>query len=83
MQACYSPDLNILALREKNILVVVAHPDDETLWFYQGMKVPQQKMLLQFYVSHIKKESLRGKELSSYLKNSSYDIVITHPIHGG
>jgi len=99
------------------ILVVVAHPDDESLWFYGGLNKLGQTHELDILCLTYERDSLRGQELleaTKYLscsvyfgelydpgiskcldrveetigdfikiQNKQYNILITHPPHGG
>ena len=107
-----------IELRKKNILIAVAHPDDETLWFFQFIQELKRENNVQiFCVTHDAK-SPRGGELRAVaakcgfsvmfgncadpglnkLLNTTellvamnqiisgelrYDLIITHPLHGG
>lgn len=102
-----------------NILVVVAHPDDESLWFYEGLKILSKEHEVQILCLTYQADSPRGLELQQAIKDldiklsfaeiedtgisnflpqlaskldktldssggsSHFDLVITHPFHGG
>lgn len=102
-------------IMNRKILVVVAHPDDETLWFYQSLKKLRQQNLVEILCFTYTAISKRGKELLELSKNiglkvhfghcedfgmtkllqnlefgiskvfskNNYDLIITHPPHGG
>lgn len=104
-----------LNIENRKILLIVAHPDDETLWFYQGINILKQKNSVEILCMTYASISKRGKELlevgrsigvkihfghcedlgMSYLLNNlefalskvllkqTYDLLITHPPHGG
>lgn len=102
---------------KKKILVIVAHPDDETLWFFQSIQIlKEQNNVLILCMTHAA-VSKRGRELQAVaekyglkvifghcedtginklLRSSEvnqalikvfskhkFDLVITHPPHGG
>ena len=108
---------SLIEIKDASILVVVAHPDDETLWFYQSLQIlKSQNEITIFCLTH-SAESVRGKELIQLSQNigiqvefgqckdtgincllnnvevmhafhaafsrNRYDLVITHPPHGG
>lgn len=104
-------------IKQKKILLVVAHPDDETLWFFQSIqKLKAYNEILVFCLTYAA-ASKRGEELSKtaekldfkvifghcedtgidhflkpnelrqaftkILSKHTFDLVITHPPHGG
>lgn len=103
------------SITNRKILIVVAHPDDETLWFYESIKKLKQKNLVEILCFTYSAISLRGKELlelskrigikvyfghcedvgmtrllqnlefgiSKAFSKNKFDLVITHPPHGG
>lgn len=105
--------LNII--KDKKILLVVAHPDDETLWFYQSMNELKQHNIVEILCLTYSAVTLRGRELLALgksldvkihfghckdlgmnrlldaveygvlksLSRSNFDLLITHPPHGG
>lgn len=107
--------LTSMRLKGNNVLVVVAHPDDESLYFFGGLKLLSQfSNVTVLCVTH-PKNSERGaefleaclslqvrceflemsddgidtllpdfqKELSRFLLNKQFDLIVTHPPHGG
>lgn len=107
--------LNVKRISGKKILVVVAHPDDETLWFYNGIKTLKMQNTLNILCLTYSEDNPRGQELMNVGKQigvdiyfglcadkglsrllcgiqeameritlvNSYDVIITHPPHGG
>lgn len=51
---------------EKRILVFVAHPDDESLYFFSGIKLLSSIADLRVLCATYTRESLRGNELSHF-----------------
>lgn len=106
---------SLSCFRDKKILVVVAHPDDESLYFFGGLKALSQVAHLQIVCATYSRSSYRGQELLSvcrslglnchflgirdlgmdsmlenlesvlgnYLNLHAFDLLITHPPHGG
>lgn len=108
---------NLKTIIDQKILIIVAHPDDETLWFFQSIQFLKEKNDVQILCMTYTSVSKRGKELQvvadsfgykvlfghcedtgiNHLLNENqaqhafikifskykYDLVITHPPHGG
>lgn len=65
-------------IKDKKILLVVAHPDDETLWFFQSLqKLKFANEILVFCLTHAA-SSERGKELSKVAEHLGLKIVFGH-----
>lgn len=63
-----------LKIKNQRILIVVAHPDDEVLWFYAGIESLQQNNKLEILCLTHTENSVRGRELISF--GSLYQIRI-------
>jgi hypothetical protein len=108
---------SLKSIADKKILIVVAHPDDETLWFFQSIQNLKENNDIQILCVTYTATSKRGTELQSvaeryglkilfgdcedtgmnslldeddvqqaFIKVFSkfkFDLVITHPPHGG
>ncbi len=107
--------LNHPVFKSNNILVVVAHPDDECLYFFGGLKELAKNARVTVLSATYCCDSHRAKELRSvclalgvecafleiedlgfwsvlpnlsdcfnnYMARNSFDMIITHPPHGG
>lgn len=103
------------AFKNKEILVVVAHPDDECLYFFGGLKALSEMANITVLSATYTRTSHRAKELraacqflgiqcdfleipdlgfntllsgleakfSHYITKRNFDVIITHPPHGG
>lgn len=105
--------------KKLRILVVVAHPDDESLWFYGGLRTLSLTNEIDVFCLTYQSDSPRGRELlnatddlnlkcffgnlndtgidrclegvrnvivsfiDASANHSPYDLIITHPFHGG
>ena len=62
-------------IKNKKILLIVAHPDDETLWFFQSIqKLKTENEVLVFCLTHAA-VSKRGKELSKVADTIGIKVV--------
>lgn len=69
---------NLQAISRKKILVVVAHPDDETLWFFQSIQqLKENNQLLILCMTHAA-ISKRGKELQAVADKYALKIIFGH-----
>lgn len=65
-------------IKNKKILLIVAHPDDETLWFFQSIqKLKVDNEISVFCLTHAA-VSKRGKELSKVAEQLGLKIVFGH-----
>lgn len=105
--------------KKLRLLLVIAHPDDEMLWFFGGLKKLSEQHDITLYCLTYDENTIRGKELmtaastlnlkcrfgnledtgitnclhnlrstfkeflDACLFETPFDIIITHPIHGG
>lgn len=62
-------------IKNKKILLIVAHPDDETLWFYQSIqKLKTNNVIVVFCLTQTG-ETRRGKELEALGKRIGITII--------
>lgn len=65
-------------IKDKKILLIVAHPDDETLWFFQSIQtLKSTNKILIFCLTHAA-VSKRGKELSKVAEKFGLKVVFGH-----
>lgn len=64
-----------MRIENQRILIVVAHPDDEVLWFYAGIESLKKNNQLEILCLTHSANSIRGRELISF--GSLYQINIT------
>lgn len=65
-------------IKNKKILLIVAHPDDETLWFFQSMQqLKKNNEITVFCLTHAA-VSKRGKELSQVIDQLGLKVVFGH-----
>ncbi len=65
-------------IKNKKILLIVAHPDDETLWFFQSMQqLKTMNEITVFCLTHTA-VSKRGKELSKVIDQLGLKVVFGH-----
>ncbi len=65
-------------IKNKKILIIVAHPDDETLWFFQSMQqLKTNNEVTVFCLTHAA-VSKRGKELSQVIDQLGLKVVFGH-----
>lgn len=65
-------------IKNKKILLIVAHPDDETLWFFQSIqKLKIENEILVFCLTHAA-VSKRGKELTKVAEKIGIKVVFGH-----
>lgn len=65
-------------IKNKKILLTVAHPDDETLWFFQSIQeLKKENDILVFCLTHAA-VSKRGKELSKVADEIGIKVVFGH-----
>ena len=65
-------------IKDKKILLIVAHPDDETLWFFQSMQqLKNTNEITVFCLTHAA-DSKRGKELSKVIDDLGIKVVFGH-----
>lgn len=65
-------------IKNKKILLTVAHPDDETLWFFQSIqKLKKENDILVFCLTHAA-VSKRGKELSKVADEIGIKVAFGH-----
>lgn len=65
-------------IKNKKILLIVAHPDDETLWFFQSMQqLKTNNEITVFCLTHAA-VSKRGKELTKVIDQLGLKVVFGH-----
>tara|TARA_B110001454_G_C12723306_1_gene436447 strand:+ start:52039 stop:52788 length:750 start_codon:yes stop_codon:yes gene_type:complete len=65
-------------IKNKRILLIVAHPDDETLWFFQSIQqLKTANEILIFCLTHAA-VSKRGKELTKVVDDLGLKVVFGH-----
>lgn len=69
---------SLQTINNKNILIVVAHPDDETLWFFQSTQVLKQNNRIQIFCMTHAAVSKRGKELQSMADAFGLKVLFGH-----
>lgn len=67
----------------KTVLLIVAHPDDETLWFYGGLKKLRLKYQIDILCLTYTKESDRGKELAAATADLGCNLIFGKLKDGG
>jgi hypothetical protein len=62
-------------MTKQNILVVVAHPDDETLWFYGGLKRLSQKFNVDILCLTLGGNSVRAREVVMATTHLAVNVI--------
>lgn len=65
-------------IKNKKILLIVAHPDDETLWFFQSMQQLKTNNEITVFCLTYAAVSKRGKELSQVIDQLGLKVVFGH-----
>lgn len=65
-------------IKNKKILLIVAHPDDETLWFFQSMQRLKKTNEITVFCLTQAAVSKRGKELSKTIDQLGLKVVFGH-----
>ena len=69
---------NIQAISRSKILVVVAHPDDETLWFFQSIQQLKENNDVIILCMTYAAVSPRGKELLAVAEKYGLKVIFGH-----
>lgn len=67
-----------MKIKNQRILIVVAHPDDEVLWFYGGIEALKRNNVLEILCLTYSANSQRGKELISFGKDCNIPIIFAN-----
>lgn len=67
--------MSSLKIENQRILLVVAHPDDEVLWFYAGIEALKRNNTLEVLCLTYSKDSIRGRELISF--SNSHEVQVS------
>jgi LmbE family N-acetylglucosaminyl deacetylase len=67
--------VSFLRIKNQRIIIVVAHPDDEVLWFFAGIEALKKNNYLEIFCLTYTSNSLRGMELISF--GNLHQISIT------
>lgn len=62
-------------IQNKKIMLIVAHPDDETLWFFQSIQQLKSKNEITIFCITYSANSKRGQELKSAITDSQIKIT--------
>ncbi|MGZ3724432.1 MAG: PIG-L family deacetylase [Pseudobdellovibrio sp.] len=68
---------------KRNILIVVAHPDDETMWFFSGLKHLSQIYNVDLLCLTYTKSSLRGRELLKANEHYKINLLFGNLVDSG
>jgi len=74
----YSVMQNLTKIKNRKILVIVAHPDDETLWFFQSIQFLKHDNEVLIFCATYSAISKRGKELTKVADSLNLKVVFGH-----
>lgn len=68
-------DVSTASAEKQNILILIAHPADETLYFYEGIKQLSIENFIDILCLTHSSTSVRGRELQQAMQNLNINII--------
>lgn len=71
----FMSDVSTVSAKKQNILVLIAHPADETLYLYEGIKQLSIENFVDILCLTYSSNSIRGRELQQAMRNLNVNVT--------